>query len=318
MNAITVEDIRKVYRGTSSDPVHAVDGVSFEVSRGQIYGLLGPNGAGKTTLVKILTTLTAPTSGRATIYGFDVARQGLDVRRHIVAVLQQTAVDGLLTVEDNLRIYAYLHGVGVHETRTRMRALLEEFELGSQAHETVQHLSLGTKRRIQVAKIFMVDSPVIFLDESTTGMDPLMRRRVLDRIRLEAKKGRTVLLTTQVLSEAEELCDTIMIINRGKTLASGTLQDLRLLSNRMFRVTMTFTREADFQQLLQPLNPAELRVDGDHVEMLFKGEEAQLLGKLAEVAAAVPIRHFEVQGAGLEEIFVELVQTERSHRDAAS
>jgi ABC-type multidrug transport system ATPase subunit len=125
-------------------------------------------------------------------------------------------------------------------------------------------------------------------------------------------------LTTQVLSEAEELCDTIMIINRGKTLASGTLQDLRLLSNRMFRVTMTFTREADFQQLLQPLNPAELRVDGDHVEMLFKGEEAQLLGKLAEVAAAVPIRHFEVQGAGLEEIFVELVQTERSHRDAAS
>jgi len=212
MNAITVEDIRKVYRGAGSDPVRAVDGVAFEVSKGQIYGLLGPNGAGKTTLVKILTTLTAPSSGRATIYGFDVVRQGLDVRRHIVAVLQQTAVDGLLTVEDNLRIYAYLHGVGANETRTRMAAVMEEFELGSKAQETVQHLSLGTKRRIQVAKIFMVDSPVIFLDESTTGMDPLMRRRVLDRIRLEAKNGRTVLLTTQVLSEAEELCDTIMII----------------------------------------------------------------------------------------------------------
>jgi ABC-2 type transport system ATP-binding protein len=319
MNAITVEDIRKVYRGAGSEPVRAVDSVSFEVSKGQIYGLLGPNGAGKTTLVKILTTLTAPTSGRATIYGFDVVRQGLDVRRHIVAVLQQTAVDGLLTVEDNLRIYAYLHGVGANETRTRMAAVMEEFELGSQAQETVQHLSLGTKRRIQVAKIFMVNSPVIFLDESTTGMDPLMRRRVLDRIRLEAKNGRTVLLTTQVLSEAEELCDTIMIINRGKKLASGSLQDLRLLSNRMFRVTMTFTREADFQHLLQPLNPAELRVDGDRVEMLFKGEEALLLDKLAGIARAVPIRYFEVQGAGLEEIFVELVKAERTsaEQDAA-
>ncbi len=312
MNAITVEGIRKIYRGAGTAPVRAVDGVSFEVSQGQIYGLLGPNGAGKTTLVKILTTLTAPTAGRADIFGFDLVHQALDVRRQIVAVLQQTAVDGLLTVEDNLRIYAYLHGVGADETRARMAALLEEFELGSQARQTVQHLSLGTKRRIQVAKIFMVDSPVIFLDESTTGMDPLMRRRVLDRIRLEAKKGRTVLLTTQVLSEAEELCDTIMIINRGKILATGTLQDLRRLSNRMFRVSMTFARDGDFQQLLQPLNPASLRVDGDTVNMLFKGEEAQLLGKLAEVAAAAPIRHFEVQGAGLEEIFVELVQSKHA------
>ncbi|MEW6683255.1 MAG: ABC transporter ATP-binding protein [Nitrospirota bacterium] len=312
MNVITVEDIRKVYRASGAEPIHALHGVSFEVSQGQVYGLLGPNGAGKTTLVKILTTLTAPTSGHATICGFDLVHQALDVRRQIVAVLQQTAVDGLLTVEDNLRIYAYLHGVGADETRARMRWLLEEFELGSQARQTVQHLSLGTKRRIQVAKIFMVDAPVIFLDESTTGMDPLMRRRVLDRIRLEAKKGRTVLLTTQVLSEAEELCDTIMIINRGKTLAAGTLQDLRRLSNRMFRVTMTFARDGDFQQLLQPLNPASLRIDGDTVDMLFKGEEAQLLGKLAEVARAIPILHFEVQGAGLEEIFVELVQTKHT------
>jgi ABC-2 type transport system ATP-binding protein len=122
MNAITVEDICKVYRGTSSDPVHAVDGVSLEVAQGQIYGLLGPNGAGKTTLIKILTTLTPPSSGRATIYGFDLVRQALDVRRHIAVVLQQTAVETLLTVEDNLQIYAYLHGVGLDETRKRIAA----------------------------------------------------------------------------------------------------------------------------------------------------------------------------------------------------
>jgi ABC-2 type transport system ATP-binding protein len=226
----------------------------------------------------------------------------------------------LLTVEDNLRIYAYLHGVRPEETRSRMAALMEEFELADQARQTVQHLSLGTKRRIQVAKIFMVDSPVIFLDESTTGMDPLMRRRVLDRIRQEAKKGRTVLLTTQVLSEAEELCDTIMIINRGKTLASGTLHDLRRLSNRMFRVTIGFARPGNFETLLRPLNPASLTVDGENVDMLFKGEEAHLLDSLAAVARIAPIRHFEVQAAGLEEIFVELVRTEGagSQPEAAS
>lgn len=234
MNTIKVEEVRKVYRGAALESVHAVDGVSFEVSQGQIYGLLGPNGAGKTTLVKMLTTITPPTSGRALVCGFDVVRQALEVRTHIAVVLQQTSVETLLTVEDNLRIYAYFHGIGPGEIRKRMDSVLEEFELGEKAGETVQDLSLGTKRRVQVAKIFMVDSPVIFLDEGTTGMDPLMRRRVLDRIRLEARKGRTILLTTQVLSEAEELCDTIMILHRGKKLAAGSLQELRAFQRRCF------------------------------------------------------------------------------------
>lgn len=308
MNTIKVDDIRKVYRAAASEPVHAVDGVSFEVSQGQIYGLLGPNGAGKSTLVKILTTIALPTSGRAFVCGFDVVRQALEVRRHIAVVLQQTAVETLLTVEDNLRIYAYFHGIGPGEVRKRMDSVLEEFDLRERAHETVQDLSLGTKRRVQVAKIFMVDSPVIFLDEGTTGMDPLMKRRVLDRIRLEARKGRTVLLTTQVLSEAEELCDTIMILHHGKKLAAGSLQELRRLSKRMFRVNITFEHEDDFRSRLQSLNPAELRVEGEDVEMLFKGEEASLLDKLAGISRSVPIRHFEVRGAGLEEIFVELVE----------
>ena len=311
MNAIKVEDIRKVYRGGASKSVPAVDGVSFEVSRGQIYGLLGPNGAGKSTLVKILTTITTPTSGRAFVRGFDVVRQALDVRRQIAVVLQQIAVETLLTVEDNLRIYAYLHGLELGEVRKRVHAVLDEFDLRERARETVQDLSLGTKRRVQVAKIFMVDSPVIFLDESTTGMDPLMRRRVLDRIRLEARKGRTVLLTTQVLSEAEELCDTIMILHRGQTLASGNLQGLRRLSSQMFRVSLTFAREHDFQTQLRSLNPAELRVEGERAELLFKGEEALLLDRLADLSRSIPIQHFEVRGAGLEDIFVELVGAEK-------
>lgn len=318
MNVVKVDDLRKIYREGASQPVPAVDGVSFEVSRGQIYGLLGPNGAGKSTLVKMLTTITTPTSGRAFVGGFDVVRQALDVRRQIAVVLQQTAVETLLTVEDNLRIYAYLHGIEPGEVRKRMEAVLDEFELRESARETAQDLSLGTKRRVQVAKIFMVDAPVIFLDESTTGMDPLMRRRALDRIRREARKGRTVLLTTQVLSEAEELCDTIMILHRGTTLASGSLQELRRLSSRMFRVNLTFAREDDFRTRLQSLNPAELRVEGERVELLFKGEEAFLLDRLADLSCSIPIRHFEVRGAGLEDIFVELVgEKELAHRPEA-
>src|SRR5688500_9247113 len=166
MNAITVEDIRKTYHEGSARERPAVGGVSFDVSQGEIYGLLGPNGAGKSTLVKILTTLTRPTAGRAQVCGFDVARQALEVRRRIAVVLQQTAVETLLSVEDNLRIYAYLHGIEPGEVRKRMDAVLDEFELRDHAGETAQDLSLGTKRRVQVAKVFMVDSPVIFLDES--------------------------------------------------------------------------------------------------------------------------------------------------------
>jgi len=177
---------------------------------------------------------------------------------------------------------------------------------------TVQELSEGTKRRIQVAKIFMLDSPLIILDEATTGMDPLMKRRVLDRLRAEVRKGRTILLTTQVLSEAEELCDSIMIINKGRTMASGTLQDLRALSTRMFRVNLTFADGADgLDRRLKSLNPSELQVDGRSAEMVFVGEEASLLGKLADISRDTPISQFEVRGPTLEEIFLSLVEKTR-------
>jgi ABC-type multidrug transport system ATPase subunit len=307
MSVIKVEEVSKVYRRSKGEPIYAVDKVSFEVNQGQIFGLLGPNGAGKSTLVKILNTLTTPTSGAASVCGFDVVRQPLAVRRQIAVVLQQTAVETLLTVEDNLRIYAYLHGMSTSAANRRIDAVLDEFELRENARETAQDLSIGTKRRVQVAKIFLIDAPVIFLDECTTGMDPFMRRRVLERVRREARNGRTVLLTTQVLSEAEQLCDTIMIIDHGKMLAAGSLPELRRLATNMFRVNLTFASADGFDSQLKALRPAELRIEGTQVEMLFKGEESALLQKLAAVSRTAPIVHFEVRGAGLEDIFVELV-----------
>jgi ABC-2 type transport system ATP-binding protein len=311
-SAIDVRELRKVYRSSTAEPIVALDGLSLTVPAGSIYGLLGPNGAGKSTLVKILSTITRPNGGRATVQGYDVAGQPLEVRRQIAVVLQQNAVETLLSVQDNLLIYAYLHFVGRREAQARMRAVVEEFDLVDRLHETVYDLSIGTKRRVQVAKVFMVDSPVIFLDEAATGMDPIMKRRVMDRLRAEARKGRTVLLTTQVLSEAEQLCDTIMIIDRGRELASGTLPDLRRLSEQMFHVTVSFAAMDDgVLGRLGALGPVELTTEDKTVQMLFRGEQSALLERLAQVARSVPITQFEVRGPDLEEIFMTLVKDAR-------
>jgi ABC-type multidrug transport system ATPase subunit len=311
-SAIEVEELRKVYRPNSGEPIRALDGVSFQVPQGRIYGLLGPNGAGKSTLVKVLSTITPLTSGRAAVLGFDVARQPLATRQQLAVVLQQTATENLLTVRDNLLIYAYLHGVKSQAAQQRLQAVAEEFELGDQLRDTVQELSLGTKRRIQVAKIFMLDAPVIILDEATTSMDPLMKRRVMDRLRAEARNGRTILLTTQVLSEAEELCESIMILDRGRSMASGTLRELRKLSTHMFRVNLAFAdTNGDLVSRLEALKPVQLQVDGNTVEMVFHGEEASLLGKLADISRDTPILQFEVRGPTLEEIFITLMKETR-------
>lgn len=309
MKAIEVEQLQKIYRSETNEPIHALDGVSFHLPQGSICGLLGPNGAGKTTLIKILTTIVTPTSGRAVVQGYDVVRNPLEVRKQIAVVLQQTAVETMLSVQDNLLIYAYLHGVSRRAARERMRSVVEEFDLADKLRETVQDLSIGTKRRVQVAKIFMVDSPVIFLDEATTGMDPLMKRRVLDRIRAEARAGRTILLTTQVLSEAEQLCETIMIIDHGRMLASGSLQELRRLSEQLFRVSLSFAGiDGELQNRLEALKPVEMTIDGKNVEMVFRGEESLLLDQFAEISRSVPITQFEVRGADLERIFLALVE----------
>src|SRR5262249_16079210 len=152
------------------------------------------------------------------------------------------------------------------------------------------------------AKIFMIDAPVIILDEATTGMDPLMKRNVMDRIRNEARNGRTILLTTQVLSEAEELCENIMIIDHGRSMASGTLPELRKLSTHIFRVSLTFAEtNGNLLSRLAALKPKQLEVEGNAVEMVFEGEESSLLANLAEISRAIPIMQFEVRGPTLEE-----------------
>src|SRR5262249_33394896 len=163
--ALEVHDIVKTY-----GPVRAVDGLSFTVAPGTIFGLLGPNGAGKSTTLKILTTLSRPTSGSASVLGFDVVKQPLEVRRRIASVIQERAVDLLLRVRDNLLTFARFHQVERHEAQRRAAEVIERFRLTAEVDRKVQDLSGGFRRRVQVAKTFMVDTPVLFLDEFSTGM----------------------------------------------------------------------------------------------------------------------------------------------------
>jgi ABC-type multidrug transport system ATPase subunit len=227
--AIRVEDLVKVYRRGGSE-TRAIDGLSFAVPRGTIFGLLGPNGAGKTTTLRILTTLVRPTAGRAEVLGFDVVRSPLDVRRRIGVVVQEQAADLLLSVRDNLFIFARFHGLTRARIRSRVDEVIGRLGLDEVADRKVQDLSGGTRRRVQVAKMFVVDVPVVFLDEFSTGMDPALKRSVMAMLRAHAGQGRTIVLTTHILTEAEELCDDLLIIARGREVARGSVDDLKRMT----------------------------------------------------------------------------------------
>ncbi len=310
---IEVENIVKTYRGRMKQEIRALDGVSFTVNEGEIFGLLGPNGAGKSTMVRILTTITQPTSGSARIFGHNVLTDSLNVRRKIGVVLQETAVETLLSVWDNLQIYARLHGLTAKETSIRVGKVLEQFELKDKRKEKAQDLSVGMRRRLQVAKAFLVDSPLLFLDEATTGMDPIIKRQTLDSIRELSKQGKTIFLTTQLLEEAEALCDHIVILNHGKTIASGSMDRLRSLTHKRFHVSLTFEEEqSEAFESLKSLRPLSLSHEGRDAEMLFEGEEAACLQQLAEISQKWRIERFEIRGISLEEIFVELMRPVQS------
>lgn len=306
--ALSAENLVKVYnrRGPA---VRAVEGMSFAVKRGQIFGLLGPNGAGKTTTLKMLTTLLRPTSGRASVLGYDVVEQSLEVRRRISVVLQESAVELFLNARDNLLTYARFHHLDAAQARRRAEQVMERMQLTAEADRKVQDLSGGYRRRVQVAKIFMVDTPVVFLDEFSTGMDPLLKRAVMGYLRDEAARGRTIVLTTQVLSEAEELCDDILIMNKGRQVARGDLHTLKLLSEGVYEIAMTFEQlPTSLESEIARLQPLRMRLNQNTVEVALKAGEGGVFDLVTELARKGRVLHMEVSGATLEDIFVELIK----------
>src|SRR6266404_2857988 len=298
--ALEVENLVKVYASRGKPPIRAVDGMSFRVPRGIIFGLLGPNGAGKSTLLRMLSTLTRPTEGTAKILGYDVVKKPIEVRKRISSVIQATAVELFLSVKDNLLTYARFQGLDKAVAARRADALIEEFQLGPEVD-----------RKVQVAKVFMVDTPVLFLDEFSTGMDPILKRQVMNLLRTEVEKGRTIILTTQVLSEAEDLCDDILIIDRGKQIARGDLNTLKQLSRGVYDITLAFDRLPDtIQAEIAALTPIRFTVEGNTIELTLKIEEHRVMDVVSALSRNRHVLRVEVRGASLEDIFVELTTRE--------
>jgi ABC-2 type transport system ATP-binding protein len=202
-------------------------GISFEVGRGEVIGLLGPNGAGKTTMVDILTTLTRPDRGQAWVAGHDVVAHPARVRRSIMLTGQQVAIDNMLTGQQNLVLFGRLQGLGRSAARARAAELIGEFGLGDAADRRVDTYSGGMRRRIDIACGLVVRPEVAFLDEPTTGLDPSGRQSIWDLVHRFKTEGIATLLTTQYLEEADELCDRIVVIDRGTVIAEGTVDELK-------------------------------------------------------------------------------------------
>jgi ABC-2 type transport system ATP-binding protein len=284
----------------------AVDEIDLDVAPGEIYGFLGPNGAGKSTTVHMLTTLLPPTSGRATVGGFDVARQGPQVRRTIGAALQEAALDPFLTARDHLRLQASLHGMSAADRRRRGDELLERVGLTLAADRRVRTYSGGMKRRLDLALALVHEPSILFLDEPTTGLDPQSRSALWTEVaRLAREEGVTVFLTTQYLEEADVLADRVGIIHRGRIVAEGTPAALKA---EIGRPTVEVT----------PDDPEQL---GDAAETLLRfgdttaaqpGTAAVLLAgeyDLADVvraldAAAIEVAQLRLHAPTLDDVFL--------------
>ena len=306
--AVRARNLVKVYHSRSDNPVRALDDLSLEIKKGEIFGLLGRNGAGKTTLLRILTTLVRPTSGLAEVCGYNVAESPLRVRESICAVLQENAVEVFLSVADNLSTYARFHSIPRQQVRSKAEAVMEQFGLTEHRNQKVIDLSGGLKRRVQVAKVFMVDKPVVFLDEATTGMDPVNKRATLDAIRDHARQGRTILLTTHILQEAEELCDRIAIIDHGRTIASGDLQKIKAMAGEVYDVTVKFTSmRPEILDVARAFPLLKISTTHTTLTMSLQGTNGATFKLLEALSRCEPIVHFEVNSASLEDVFLELL-----------
>lgn len=288
----------------------AVDGISLQVKRGEIYGILGPNGAGKTTFLRMLATLTKITDGQAEIFGHDVAKEASDVRRLIGLTGQYATVDEELTALENLVIFGRLNGLKKKDAQERALELLTQFSLMDAKDRAIKEFSGGMRRRLDLAVSLITKPPLIFLDEPTTGLDPITRGKMWDVIRQLVKEGSTILLTTQYLDEADQLADRIAIINHGKLVNEGTSSELKAqLGETYFEIQLEDTQEidrtADFLQN-KVSDPIMGLPDRGSLAIKINDTKAmtQLLVDLG--TQGIDVKEFSVRKPTLDEVFLEL------------
>ncbi|BBI35499.1 ATP-binding cassette domain-containing protein [Cohnella abietis] len=286
----------------------AVDGVDLNVKAGTIYGVLGPNGAGKTTAIRMLATLLRPDAGSARIFGHDVSKEAQIVRQLIGVTGQYASVDESLSATENLIIFSRLLGLGRTEARRKSEDLLEEFGLTEAAKRPLKNFSGGMRRRLDLAASLIAQPPLIFLDEPTTGLDPRTRAQMWDTIRRLVKTGSTVLLTTQYLDEADQLADRIAVIDRGRVVAEGTVDELKAsvgTSSLHLKVKNTLAIEKARKTVEQVLR-VQANVSAEAGKITAPMENADRVTDLliALRDAGIQLSEISVQKPTLDEVFL--------------
>ena len=319
--AIQTEKLGRIYKirgGKKSEPKQlvALDNVDLQIQRGELFGLLGPNGAGKTTLIKILTTLLAPSSGRAVVAGFDVAQEPQKVRPCINMVSGGEASGyGLLTVRENLWMFSQFYGIPTKVANQRIQQLLEIVGLQDRANAKSSDLSTGLRQKMNIVRGFMTDPDVLFLDEPTLGLDVGASREVRRFVRgwVDDNPERTLLLTTHYMVEADELCDRVAIINQGRVLACDTPANLKhkLQKEAIFRLQVSPLHGLGIEafQSLPGVNQVTHSPQDGSALLQFILAEEQVLAAVVSTLAAKDIRILNLQKSEptLEDVFVHLV-----------
>jgi ABC-2 type transport system ATP-binding protein len=289
-NAIEANDLKKAY----GEDVQALDGLTFSVPAGTVFGLLGPNGAGKSTTVKILTTLAHPDGGEARVAGFDVLAEPARVRESIGVVSQAGGSDQEATGRENLRLQGQVFGMGGKGLESRIDELLGRFALVDAGDRLVREFSGGMRRRLDVAQALVHKPQVLFLDEPTTGLDPEVRAEMWDEISRLAGEGLTVLLTTHYLEEADQLAARLAIVDKGKVVAEGSPDELK----RELRGDAIHVELGDEGLDEATVREALARVDG--LDEILYGDDRTLHARAEDGARTVPAVLMALEGADLD------------------
>ncbi len=338
---ISVTNLKKQFGKANA---YTLDGISFNVKYGTVFGFLGPNGAGKTTTLKILTTLLSPTSGSVYIFGKDIIKKQSEIKRKIGVVSQNPSFEANLTVERALDLYGLLWGL--HNSRVRrdkVNEILSTFDLESIRNSKNDELSIGQRRRVQLAREFIhgEDMDLLFLDEPTVGLDPSARRMLLDYIKKHVMSGLTVFFTTHIIEEAEYLCDDIAIIDNGKIIAFDTPTGLKQKyggANKIIEITFKEVINQSFIDLLKKIVIRGENVDGDqkrtdnttnttsHVDINGTNPNAvtitvnnaeEVISEILQLVSknGMRIESISINPPSLEEVFLSIVNDENNLRD---
>jgi len=298
-----------IVRSFKDGEVQALKGVSLQVPRGEVFGLLGPNGSGKTTMVRILSTILTPTSGSATVDGFDVVSQPDEVRRRIGLAGQYATVDENLTGFENLLMIGSLNHLPKKVVVQRAHELLEQFGLSDAGNRTVKGYSGGMRRRLDLAAALVGNPPILFLDEPTTGLDPQSRQDLWNIIERLVEGGTTVLLTTQYLEEADRLAKQLVVLNKGTIIAQGTSAELKAqLGTTVLALNFASTADADAAlSLVADLSDKPANVEGSVIELtLNEGPRAAADALRRLDAAGITVAGLNLREPSLDDVFLNL------------